>query len=249
MTRRIAASLVAAGARGCLPARRPVRSGSARRRYIAPGVDLFQVTDHHARRSAGADCRVLAAAGSRPRPVIESALSNDEVMEAERVDGIAERHKAIAAVNAGFLQRQERRAGGTAEGRGRAGQRHHAHARRDRHSLAAGRRASRFYFDQASARCVRRTSRPTRRTCDRADRRRGHHARARQADAVYAGVSRRYGHGAERHRVGAGRQAAEGRRYPQGPRQRRRSRATARCCRSAASSCRRRSNGCSRARR
>ena len=37
------------------------------------------------------------------RVTIASGLSNGEVMDAERVDGIAARYEAIAAVNAGFF--------------------------------------------------------------------------------------------------------------------------------------------------
>ena len=34
---------------------------------------------------------------------LASALSNDEVVDAERVDAIATRHQALAAVNGGFF--------------------------------------------------------------------------------------------------------------------------------------------------
>src|SRR5688572_24014084 len=69
---------------------------------IAPGVDLYQVTDPTLIDPQG-PIAVYLLRLDLDRVRIESGLSNDEVMMAERVDAIAERHKAIAAVNAGFF--------------------------------------------------------------------------------------------------------------------------------------------------
>ena len=69
---------------------------------IAPGVDLFQTTDTTLV-DPPAPIAVYLLRLDPDRVVIESALSNDEVMDAERVDGIAKRRNALAAVNAGFF--------------------------------------------------------------------------------------------------------------------------------------------------
>jgi exopolysaccharide biosynthesis protein len=69
---------------------------------IAPGVDLFQSTDQSLVDAAGP----IAVSLLRLDPArvhLVSALSNDEVVDAERVDGIAARHQAIAAINGGFF--------------------------------------------------------------------------------------------------------------------------------------------------
>ena len=68
---------------------------------------------------------------------LRSALAQDRVMQLETVPDIAARAKAIAAVNAGLLRRQERRSGGRARGGRRTGQRHPAHAGRRRHRARA----------------------------------------------------------------------------------------------------------------
>lgn len=69
---------------------------------IAPGVDFFQTTDSTLVSPAG-PIAVYLLRLDLDRVQIESGLSNEEVMNAERVDAIAARHKAIAAVNGGFF--------------------------------------------------------------------------------------------------------------------------------------------------
>lgn len=69
---------------------------------IAPGVDLYRTTDSTLVDPEGAIAVYLLRL-DLDRVKIESALSNDEVMNAERVDNIARRRQAIAAVNAGFF--------------------------------------------------------------------------------------------------------------------------------------------------
>src|SRR6187431_1257429 len=69
---------------------------------VAPGVDLFRVSDQSLVDPAG-PIAVYLLRLDLDKVAIESALSNDEVVDAERVDGIARRRQAIAAVNAGFF--------------------------------------------------------------------------------------------------------------------------------------------------
>ena len=69
---------------------------------IAPGVDFYQATDPTLV-DPQAPVAVYLLRLDLDRVQLESALSNDEVMMAERVDEIARRHKAIAAINAGFF--------------------------------------------------------------------------------------------------------------------------------------------------
>lgn len=69
---------------------------------IAPGIDLFRSTDASLVDPAG-PIAVFLLRLDPDRISLASALSNDEVMDAERVDAIAARHNAIAAVNAGFF--------------------------------------------------------------------------------------------------------------------------------------------------
>jgi hypothetical protein len=69
---------------------------------IAPGVDFYQVTDPTLV-DPQAPIAVYLLRLDLDRVQIESGLSNDEVMMAERVDEIAQRHNAIAAINAGFF--------------------------------------------------------------------------------------------------------------------------------------------------
>lgn len=71
-------------------------------RNIAPGVDLYQTTDQTLV-NPEAPIAVYLLKLDLDRVQIESGLSNDEVMHAERVDAIAARRQAIAAVNAGFF--------------------------------------------------------------------------------------------------------------------------------------------------
>jgi len=69
---------------------------------IAPGVDLFRSTDSSLV-SPPAPIAVFLLRLDPERVRIDAALSNGEVMDAERVADIAARHQAIAAVNAGFF--------------------------------------------------------------------------------------------------------------------------------------------------
>jgi len=69
---------------------------------IAAGVDLYETHDVSLTDPSGL-IAVYMLRLDLDRVSIESALSNDEVMDAERVDLIAKRRNAIAAVNAGFF--------------------------------------------------------------------------------------------------------------------------------------------------
>jgi hypothetical protein len=69
---------------------------------IAPGVDLYQSTDATLLEPA-APIAVYLLKVDLDRVQVESRLSNERVMHAERVDAIARRHQAIAAVNGGFF--------------------------------------------------------------------------------------------------------------------------------------------------
>ena len=69
---------------------------------IAPGVEFFQATDPTLV-DPQAPIAVYLLRLDLDRVQLESGLSNDEVMMAERVDGIAGRHRAIAAINGGFF--------------------------------------------------------------------------------------------------------------------------------------------------
>jgi hypothetical protein len=69
---------------------------------VAPGVEFYQSADS-ALVSPDGPIAVYLLRLDLDKVQIESALSNDEVMDAERVDAIAQRHQAIAAVNAGFF--------------------------------------------------------------------------------------------------------------------------------------------------
>ena len=101
MHRRIAHLIVAAAfAIACQRADQSAWLGAPKN--IAPGVDFYQVTDPTLVDPQG-PIAVYLLRLDLDRVQIESGLSNDEVMMAERVDGIAERHKAIAAINAGFF--------------------------------------------------------------------------------------------------------------------------------------------------
>ncbi len=69
---------------------------------VAPGVDLFRSNDASLVTPPGAvSVHLLRLDPERVR--LDAALSNGEVMDAERVADIAARHQAIAAVNAGFF--------------------------------------------------------------------------------------------------------------------------------------------------
>ena len=66
---------------------------------VAPGVDFFQTIAP----TQDGQVAVYLLRLDPAKAQIESGLSNDEVMYAERVDSIAARKNAIAAVNAGFF--------------------------------------------------------------------------------------------------------------------------------------------------
>jgi len=151
MTRRIASLLVTLTlAVACL------RDGQASwlgaPKSIAPGVDLFQTADTTLVDPA-APIAVYLLRLDPDRVVIESALSNDEVMDAERVDGIAKRRNALAAVNAGFFNVKNGEPAGLLKTAGElVSDTTLTRGAIAIHSLPGG--GQRFYFDQASAKVV-----------------------------------------------------------------------------------------------
>lgn len=119
---------------------------------IAPGVDLFQTTDTTLV-DPPAPIAVYLLRLDPDRVVIESALSNDEVMDAERVDGIAKRRNALAAVNAGFFNVKNGEPAGLLKIAGElVSDTTLTRGAIAIHSLPGG--GQRFYFDQASAKVV-----------------------------------------------------------------------------------------------
>jgi phosphodiester glycosidase len=74
--------------------------GAAER--VAPGIDLFRSTDQALVDQAGPIALYLLRLDPN-RVMLAGGLSNGAVVDAERVDGIAARYKAIAAVNGGFF--------------------------------------------------------------------------------------------------------------------------------------------------
>jgi exopolysaccharide biosynthesis protein len=71
---------------------------------VAPGVDRYRTADSSLVAGAGpVAVSLLRLDPTRVR--LASALSNDRVLDAEPVDGIAARHGAIAAINGGFFNR------------------------------------------------------------------------------------------------------------------------------------------------
>ena len=151
MTRRIAALLVTLTlAVACLRDGQATWLGAAK--SIAPGVDLFQTTDTTLV-DPPAPIAVYLLRLDPDRVVIESALSNDEVMDAERVDGIARRHNALAAVNAGFFNVKNGEPAGVLKIAGElVSDTTLTRGAVAIHSQDGGRQ--RFYFDQASAKVV-----------------------------------------------------------------------------------------------
>src|SRR6187402_1828023 len=72
---------------------------------VAPGVELYRMTD----RSLVDDEGPIAVFLLKLDPalvLLDSVLSNDQVVDAETVPGIASRHRAIAAVNGGYFNIQ-----------------------------------------------------------------------------------------------------------------------------------------------
>ena len=101
MVRRVSALLVILALAGaCLRVDQAAWLGAPT--SLAPGVDFFQATDETLVDPAG-PIAVYLLRLDPDRAQIESGLSNDEVVDAERVDGIAARAGALAAVNAGFF--------------------------------------------------------------------------------------------------------------------------------------------------
>ncbi|HEX5217616.1 MAG TPA: phosphodiester glycosidase family protein [Vicinamibacterales bacterium] len=80
----------------------PSQSGLGPAQVIAPGVELFRTSDQSLVDPAGPIAAYLLKLDPA-RVKLTSVLSNDEVMNAERVADIAARHGAIAAVNGGFF--------------------------------------------------------------------------------------------------------------------------------------------------
>src|SRR5262245_16857541 len=69
---------------------------------IAPGVTLFHLTDQ-ALLDPAAPVSVWLLRLDPARVRLRACLANDEIVGTETVAGIAERHQALAAVNAGFF--------------------------------------------------------------------------------------------------------------------------------------------------
>jgi exopolysaccharide biosynthesis protein len=151
MTRRIASLLVTLTlAVACLHDGQASWLGGPK--SIAPGVDLFQTTDTTLV-DPPAPIAVYLLRLDPDRVVIESALSNDEVMDAERVDGIAKRRNALAAVNAGFFNVKNGEPAGLLKIAGElVSDTTLTRGTIAIHSLPGG--GQRFYFDQASAKVV-----------------------------------------------------------------------------------------------
>ena len=203
MVRRVAGLLVAlAFAVACFRVDQAAWLGTPR--TIAPGVELYRTTD-----STLVDpedsIAVYLLRLDLDKVQIESVLSNDEVMAAERVDGIAQRHQAIAAVNAGFFNVKNGEPASVLKVAGElvsdatltravvavlTGP-----GSRQQYYLRSGRGEDGGALQDGIAAGV------------RGHRRRRHDSRARQADALHADVPRGYRHRGERHRVGTQRQS------------------------------------------
>jgi exopolysaccharide biosynthesis protein len=72
-------------------------------RVLAPGVLLYHL-DRPTLVEPQGPISIFALRLDPARIDLQSMLANDEIMDTETVAGIAERHKPIAAVNAGFFQ-------------------------------------------------------------------------------------------------------------------------------------------------
>lgn len=101
MTTRVALRLVLAlVAAATLSARQPGWLGVPE--TVAPGVEFFKSTDQSLVDPRGPTAVFLLRLDPA-RVRLSSVLSNDEVVAAETVDSIAARHRAVAAINAGFF--------------------------------------------------------------------------------------------------------------------------------------------------
>jgi hypothetical protein len=82
----------------------PPDSALGKAESIAPGVELYRITDAKLVGNAGPIAvSILKLDPARVR--LTSALSNDEVLKAETVEDMARRLGAVAAVNGGFFNR------------------------------------------------------------------------------------------------------------------------------------------------
>ena len=88
----------------CTTASQPPKEASwlGKPTAVATGVEFFQSTDETLVEANG-PIAIFLLKLDPARVRLDSALSNDEVVDAERVDAIAERNKAVAAVNGGFF--------------------------------------------------------------------------------------------------------------------------------------------------
>jgi len=102
-TARVAVPLVLALIVACRTASTP-ESSLELVEQVAPGVEWYRTADSSLVAGAGPiTVSLLRLDPTRVR--LASALSNDQVLDAEPVDGIAARHGAIAAINGGFFNR------------------------------------------------------------------------------------------------------------------------------------------------
>jgi hypothetical protein len=92
-----AAGVLAAGAE-----RQRARAWLGPAEPVAPGVAKYLVTDAALVDGQG-PIRAYLLELDLDRVELRSVLSNDRVLDAERVDAMAARHQAVAAVNAGFF--------------------------------------------------------------------------------------------------------------------------------------------------
>ena len=88
---------------GCAGTRPPGGLGPAE--AVAPGVEFYRVNDTALVDDAG-PIAVFLLKLDPALVVLDSVLSNDQVVDAETVPGIASRHRAIAAVNGGYFNVQ-----------------------------------------------------------------------------------------------------------------------------------------------
>ncbi len=97
---RLARVVVLVALAGCAASRPETGLGVAE--PVAPGVELFRLNDPSLVEDAG-PIAVFLLKLDPSRVFVDSVLSNDQVVDAEPVSGIASRHRAVAAVNGGFF--------------------------------------------------------------------------------------------------------------------------------------------------